>query len=197
MKSILFTLIILMFIGCNDIQRNSESHNDRLELVPEPDKALRLEYEKSAGSEIPDTVRRNCSALDLMNLKNLQAEFFSQLDSILRVQYPNNDREPESFVDLTPRLLDQFLSDINKDSLILNGEFEKEYHFNLAPPGFTDPKICKDKISITFDGDHCGFRLVIYNTFLVEPSWCTENNVVYGFEIRDGRIIDFGRQEAG
>ena len=100
-------------------------------------------------------------------------------------------------VDLTPEYLDKFLADLDQDSLSMNNRFEKDYHFNVAPKDYTDPEICKDKIGITFDKEHCSFRLNIYNTFLVEPDWCTESMVVYGFIISNGKIVDFGRQEAG
>ena len=100
-------------------------------------------------------------------------------------------------VDLTPEYLIEFFADINLDSLTANKQFEKEYHFNIAPKEYTDPQICKDKIDVSFDAENCSFRLNVYNTFLVEPDWCTESMVVYGFKIKNDKIVDFWRQEAG
>jgi len=100
-------------------------------------------------------------------------------------------------IDLNPTLLAQFLKDINQKALVNNGQFEKEYHFNIAPKGYSDPKTCKDKISIEFYPDKCGYRMVIWNTFLVETDWCTESQVIYSFEIRGDQIMDFHRNEAG
>jgi len=146
-----------------------------------------------------ETTTKNCSAVDFIKLENkgLQKSFFTQLDSIRKVQYPDNDQETEIFVDLTPRLLNQFLKDINKDYLIKNGDFEKEYNFNISPPDYTDHIDCKDKIKIKYYPNSCSFRMEIHNTFLVPDNWCTESMVVYGFTIRDGKITDFGRNVAG
>ncbi len=134
-----------------------------------------------------------------MKLKNkeISTSFFTQLDSIRRVQYSKNDQETEIFVDINPNILIQFLKDIDQVELSKNGQFEKEYHFNIAPIGYSDPPKCKDKISIQFFPETCKYRMVIWNTFLVEPDWCTESQVVYSFEIKDNQIKNFWRNEAG
>jgi hypothetical protein len=100
-------------------------------------------------------------------------------------------------VDLTPEYLNTFLSDIDIDSLNAQKRFAKTYHFNIAPKGYTDPEKCEDKIEVRFDEKNCSFQLLIYNTFLVEPDWCTESVVIYGFSIKKREIVDFWRQEAG
>lgn len=140
-----------------------------------------------------------CKALDFMKLQNkaLQKKFFLQLDSIRNVQYPNSDQETEIMVDINSNLLTQFLKDIDQTALSKNGRFEKEYHFNIAPKGFSDPKTCTDKISIEFYPEHCSYQMIIWNTFLVEPDWCSEHQIMYSFEIKDNRIINFRRDEAG
>lgn len=140
-----------------------------------------------------------CQAVDLMKLQNkeLQNDFFKQLDSIRHIQYPNNDQETEIMVDFTPAMLKQFLKDIDTATLSKTGRFEKEYYFNIAPKGYSDPKVCKDKISVEFDFATCTYRMVIWNSFLVEPNWCTEHQVVYGFTIKNNKIIDLERNEAG
>lgn len=136
---------------------------------------------------------------DFLNLEDnkLQSNLFEQIKSTRKEQYPNNDQETSIMVDLTAEYLSRFLQDIDSDSLAANHRFEQEYHFNLAPKGYTDPPKCRDKITVTFDSENCSFRLVIYNTFLVEPDWCTESMVVYGFRIEEDSVVGLWRQEAG
>lgn len=140
-----------------------------------------------------------CKISDVLQLKNkkLQSDFFKQLDSIHRMQYPDGNPDSAIFIDMTPKMLNQFLKDIDTAVLSKTGRFEKEYHFKIAPKGFTDPATCKDKITIEFYPGSCGYRIVIDNTFLVQPNWCTESEVSYYFKIRNGLIVDFGRQAAG
>jgi hypothetical protein len=152
-----------------------------------------------AGSQKADSVSCPGSSMDFLKLEDheMQTDFFACLDSIRKVQYPDDDQEVSIMVDLTPAYLNEFLADIDLDALSQNNHFERAYHFNLAPEGFTDPEICKDKIAVSFDVEHCSFRLNIYHTFLVEPDWCTESMVVYGFKIKHDEIFGFWRQEAG
>jgi hypothetical protein len=202
MKNLIYILTVLTFFGCgNSEKKETSTTSDRMELVPEPDKDLREEYEKSISKDSEQIDSTNCTGntVDFLKLKDkeLQVDFFSKLDSIRKVQYPDNDQETSIMVDLTPEYLIKFLTDIDSDSLTANNQFEKEYHFNIAPKDYTDPEVCKDKIAVSFDVKNCSFRLNVYNTFLVEPDWCTESMVVYGFKISNGRIIDIWRQEAG
>ena len=203
MKNLIYILTFLSIFGCNNSEtKNDSSTSDRLELIPEPDRDLREEYEQSIIKESKPAFDTNiCSseAIDFLKLKekDLRTQFFFSLDSIRKVQYPNDDQENSIMVDLTPEYLNKLLADINYDSLKQNSRFVKEYHFNIAPENFTDPKICKDKIEITFDKTTCKFRLRIYNTFLAEPNWCTESSVIYVFGIKNNRIVDFWRNEAG
>jgi len=134
-----------------------------------------------------------------MQLQNkvLQENFFNQLDSILHVQYPKNDKEAGISVDLNQILLSQFLKDIDPSTFSKTGRFEKEYHFNIAPAAYSDPETCKDKISIEFYPERCMYRMVIRNSFLVEPNWCTEHQVIYSFTIENDKIEGFERNEAG
>jgi len=46
-----------------------------------------------------------------------------------------------------------------------------------------------EKIEVSFNDKDGSFRLSIYNTFLVEPDWCTESIVIYGFSIKEDKII--------
>lgn len=202
MKNLIYILTGLIFFGCNNTQeKETASVSDRMELVTEPDKDLREDYEKSMEKDSEQVTFTTCMGKteDFLKLrdKELQIDFFSKLDSVRKVQYPNNDQETSIIVDLTPEYLTEFLADINLGSLIANRQFEKEYHFNIAPKDYIDPEICKDKIAVSFDAGNCSFRLNVYNTFLVEPDWCTESVVVYGFNIENDKIVDFWRQEAG
>lgn len=202
MKNLIFLLTVLTIFGCaNTEEVETTPSSDRMELVPEPDQDLRGKYKESIGkdSELIPSTTCTVKIEDFLKLKDedLQADFFSQLNSIRNVQYPNKDQETSISVDLTPEYLSEFLADISLDSLSANKLFEQEYHFNIAPKDYTDPEICKDKIAVSFDAENCAFRLNVYNTFLVEPNWCTESMVVYGFKIENDKIIDFWRQEAG
>jgi len=202
MKNLIYILTVLIFFGCgNSEKKETTTNSDRMELVPEPDKDLGEEYEKSIVKDSGQINSSTCKGktVDFLKLKNkeLQADFFSKLDSIRKVQYPDNDQETSIMVDLTPEYLIKFLNDIDLDSLKVNKEFEEGYHFNIAPKDYTDPEVCKDKIAVSFEVENCSFRLNIYNTFLVEPNWCTESMVVYGFKIKNDKIVDFWRQEAG
>jgi len=202
MKNFIYILTLLTIVGCgNSEKKDAHVFFDRLELVSESNIDLREEYEKSTVNDSLKTEANNCSGeiIDFLKLKDngLQIDFFSKLDSIRKVQYPANDQETSIMFDLSPEYLNKFLVDIDIDSLSVKNQFEKEYHFNIAPLDFTDSEICKDKIAVSFDVKDCSFRLNIYNTFLVEPNWCTESMVVYGFKIKNDKVVDFWRQEAG
>ena len=177
MKTLTFLLSVLLLIGCNNSSKNGE--------VSQP---IETESRKCAGT-ISDFLR--------LQRKELQDDLLAKIDSTRKVQYPDNDQESSIMVDLTAEYLTRFLNDIEIDTLTQNRRFEKEYHFNSAPEGYTDPAECKDKIVVSFDDQNCSFRLDIHNTFLVEPSWCTESLVVYGFKINSSKVTGFWRQEAG
>ena len=60
MKNIfLAVLTISLLTNCNNSQTKSVDKSDRLELVPEPDKELREEYEKQQ-----ELNKSNCSFID-------------------------------------------------------------------------------------------------------------------------------------
>ena len=57
MRLLITMMTFLTLIGCNDNGEKSASQNDRLELVPEPDKDLREEYEQQKKDSLKgDTV---------------------------------------------------------------------------------------------------------------------------------------------
>lgn len=195
----LMLLLLLHFFGCHAPASESESQQEHnRELVPEPDKSFKEALE---NEEISKKSNSNCSMVAsdflLMRSKHLQEQFFYNIDSIRKIQYPNEAVDTSILADITPYYLNVFLRDINIETLVLHKAFSKSYHFNYAPEGYSDPKVCDDDIRLYFDTSTCSFRLVLYNTFLVEPDWCTESAVIYHFKIENDRITSFGRQEAG
>lgn len=202
MKYLIYIGTLLAFLGWGNSQNNvAITTRENIGIALKPDKELRKNHETSLVQASTKVVSGSCfqKPSDFLTLKNkeIQSTFFYKLDSTRKVQYPENDQEISMMVDLTPEYLNKFIADINLDTLLVNKRFGKEYHFNISPNGYSDPKRCKDKIEVIFDEKQCTFRLNIYNTFLVEPNWCTESMVVYGFSILNGKIVDFGRQEAG
>lgn len=202
MKTLTYILTVLLLIGCSNSSNNGKvSETIESESQSLTDSTVEVEETVNANNEIQQIESSKCSGTisDFLKLEqqDLRTDLFAKIDSIRKVQYPDNDQETSIMVDLTAEYLTRFLKDIDTDSLTQNQGFEKEYHFDIAPEGFTDPTDCKDKITVSFNNKDCSFRLTIYNTFLVEPNWCTESMVVYGFKIKNSRIIDFCRQEAG
>lgn len=195
-------MTVLTIIGCSNSNDNGKvTETIETDSQSLTDSTIEVEETQTANNEIEQIESSKCSGTisDFLKLnqQDLQTDLFVKIDSIRKIQYPENDQETSIMVDLTAEYLTRFLNDIDADSLTKNQQFEKEYHFNIAPEGFTDPTDCKDKIAVSFDDKDCSFRLNIYNTFLVEPNWCTESIVVYGFKIKNSRIIDSWRQEAG
>jgi len=198
MRQLFILSILFLLIGCADNPKKEKPIvSDRLELIPEPDKNLNEAHLTLKEDNPIDTITCQKTALDFLKLanKNIQTDFFHQLDSIRKVQYSKDDQDTAIFVDLTPKLLDKFLSDLNKDVFSETGNFEKDYNFNIAPPKYTDSKACKDKISIFFDKQTCRFRLVICNVFFAE--WCQESAVVYTIEVDGNKFLLIWRDVAG
>lgn len=136
-------------------------------------------------------------ASDILQLKlpAIQKSFFRQLDSMLKIQYPNNDQDKDIFVDLRPKMLSQFLSELDTNTLIKNGAFDKSYHFNIAPPMYKDTKACSDQITLEYDTHSNFFTLIISNRFYAE--WCQESAVRYFFIITNKKVLLLDRTEAG
>ena len=72
----------------------------------------------------------NCKPLDFLQLKDssLQDQLFIKIDSILKVQYPNNDKE-NIMVDLNKKWLDKFLNSINTDTFKIKNSFTFKVQF--------------------------------------------------------------------
>jgi hypothetical protein len=139
-----------------------------------------------------------CKSADILNLdETFQDNFIYKIDSVRKIQYPNGREDKEIFVDFDKKMLSQFLKDINQKEFYKNNTFEKEYHFNIAPRKYSDPEICKDKISIEFFSETCVYCIRINNTFLVPDNWCTESEVIYYFDLKNGKIDYFNIQQVG
>ncbi len=202
MKYLIYLVTLLTFFGCgNSEKKETPSTSQNLEFIPETEKDMGLEVEKTISKNPEKIEPESCEgqSVDFLILEDerVQADFFSKLDSIRKIQYPDDDRKMSIMVDITPEYLNKFLTDLDQDTLMVKKGFDKEYHFDIAPQGYTDPKICMDRIEVGFDEEKCTFRLKVFNTFLVQADWCTESMVVYGFKIENGNLVDFWRQEAG
>ena len=149
------------------------------------------------ASETDMNVR--CTAADFKRLGDpvIFRSFFNCVDSMRRAQYPLGDQDTTLSVDISPGVMKEFVTGLDYSLLEKTGEAAMEFHFNVAPKGYTDPPACKDKVSVHFDPGSCRFRMVVYNTFLVPPNWCTEGTVVYAFTVGRNRVLDFYRDEAG
>lgn len=140
-----------------------------------------------------------CDAADLKRLREpaLFRSFFQCVDSMRRVDYPNDDQDTTIAVDLSPSMLEELLRQADFEEFQRTGECGVGFQFNIAPKGHRDPPACRDSVWVHFAPDRCEFRMVIKSTFLDEPNWCIEHNVSYGFRIGMDRILGFGRNEAG
>lgn len=194
MKTLITIFTVLFFLSCVN---NKENETLTDPPYPKYDSTVQEGNVKSTHDVQSETTACNSAATDILKLRDkiIQADFFHQLDSIRKVQYPNNDQDTAIFVDFTPILLNRFLKDVNKEQLTNTGEFEKEYNFNISPPQYKDSKECKDKISLTFDKETCSFHITIFNEFFAE--WCQESSVTYLFQIVDSKISNFTRSETG
>ena len=68
---ILLVLIILTLVGCNDNSLNAETKNERLELVPEPDKDLREKYEQQQKDSLTKEIDCSQFSKAMTELKEL------------------------------------------------------------------------------------------------------------------------------
>jgi hypothetical protein len=198
MKHLIFILTIFLLFGCAENQEKvSVAKTDSVGLTPGSGKNVEKVFLESKSGTQTDSGPCDKTALEFLKLnnKNTRADFFHQLDSVRKLQFPNNDQDTAIFVDLTPKLLATFLKDLNKDQLVKTGHFDKGYYFNIAPQQFSDSRKCKDRISINFDRKTCSFYITIYNEFFAE--WCQESTVTYGFKIKGDKISGFTRNEAG
>ena len=144
---------------------------------------------------------KDCNLKVFLSLKskNLQADFFRKIDSATAVQYPKGKAQT---VNITPAILNRYLNDIEKDlSQQSVGEMiaERTYHYKLVPPEFTkQANNTKNKIYISFYPKGCDFTLhLLYSYYLKEHDVVVESSVIYYFTIINGKIVNFGRDEAG
>ena len=138
----------------------------------------------------------NCKPLDFLQLKDssLQDQLFIKIDSILKVQYPNNDKE-NIMVDLNKKWLDKFLNSINTDTFKIKNSFTFKVQFGNTIDNSKDTT-CLDDISIKYNSN-CSFTLTLSNYVLADPTWCSGVSVLYHFRLNNGKITSFGRNAAG
>lgn len=191
-----FLILISFLFGCKNSKTKSDD-NSSLDLTRESH-SLNVKVESSGHNESNQTVSLEslCKPLDFLKLreKEIQVKFLHLIDSIKELQYPE-ESEPTTFVDITQQYLINFLNDLNIDSLRINGFFEKEYDFNKKSQN-TDQVICQDAISVAYLEKDCSFMLHVLNTNFID-GWCGESSVVYLFKIKNDKVIDFIRREAG
>ena len=105
-------------------------------------------------------------------------------------------------MNITPVMLNKYLNDIENN---LNTQvadtttFERMYHYKLVPPEFAQQASNeKNKIYIRFHPKGCDFSLyLLYSYYLKEHDVVVESSVIYYFTIINGKIANFGRDEAG
>ncbi len=134
----------------------------------------------------------------LLKNKNLQADFFRKINSVTAVQYPKSKAQT---VNITPAILNKYLSDIEKDlstQVADTTTFERTYHYKLVPPEFAkQASNAKNKIYISFYPKGCVFTLhLLYSYYLKEHDVVVESSVIYHFTIINGKIVNFGRDES-
>ena len=141
-----------------------------------------------------------CKVKNILLLKNktLQADFFRKINSVTAVQYPKSKART---VNITPAILNKYLSDIEKDlstQVADTTTFERTYHYKLVPPEFAQQASKeKNKIYIRFHPKGCDFSLyLLYSYYLKEHDVVVESSVIYHFTIIDGKIVNFGRDES-
>ena len=143
-----------------------------------------------------------CKIKNILLLKNktLQAEFFRKIEATTAEQYAERNRDET--VNITPAMLNKYLNDIENN---LNTQvadtttFERMYHYKLVPPEFAQQASKeKNKIYIRFHPKGCDFSLyLLYSYYLKEHDVVVESSVIYYFTIINGKIANFGRDEAG
>jgi hypothetical protein len=199
-RRIITLFIALYFFACNTADNKTDNpENDTTGFSAKTVQDISSTH-NNADTQRVNTSTRLCMAGDFLKLKNkqLQADFFIQLDSVRKIQYQDSHQDIYNLVDITPAILNKFLNDINIDSLTTNGSYEAKFFFNISPKGYTDSKICDDLIIIRFFNEDCGFRMIIDNVYPVEEQGCAGGaQVIYGFKIINNKIVDFGRQAAG
>ena len=134
----------------------------------------------------------------LLKNKNLQADFFRKINSVTAVQYPKSKAQT---VNITPAILNKYLSDIEKDlstQVADTTTFERTYHYKLVPPEFAkQASNAKNKIYLSFYPKSCDFTLhLLYSYYLKEHDVVVESSVIYYFTIINGKIANFGRDES-
>ncbi|WP_108821477.1 hypothetical protein [Dysgonomonas sp. Marseille-P4361] len=93
--------------------------------------------------------------------------------------------------------MNDFFSNIDKNTFVHNLEYSKEYEFDRYPTNYKSDINCIDEISLQFFEDQCEYRLNITNSFYVIDFGCSEHTTIYTFKITDNQIELIDRIMAG
>ena len=138
----------------------------------------------------------------------LQKDLFKKIDSISAIHYPMYKKEDiEDIVNITPKMLDRYLYDINrldlKDSIISYDITKKEYHHKMIHREMQKYKTSDYKNIIYVEAyPNKTFRLVINYSYTIqygegEEPISVESSISYSFKIINRKIVDFDIQESG
>lgn len=120
---------------------------------------------------------------DIFTLKLSQ----NQIDSIFE-RIENTNIDDPFFGGATKSILKDFFSNIDKDTLIQNLEYSKNYEFNRYPTEYKSDVTCDDTITLSYSEDEGIYRLNIENSFYVEEFGCSEHTCCYVFRVKDNQI---------
>lgn len=177
--NLLLVFLLLASASCSD-------HSARTDLpIGDPKESPAI----NSGKEFSDLKMEE----ELDNLKQIKHQIdagnFTQIEELVRQvnsqlsedSIQMNAEEKLSFPQPSKRILADFFTSINLESLKANKEFKKKYSMNSAPKGFKpDSKECPDELTLGFDETTLEFTLSIDNRFLVDPEiGCAESTTVY------------------
>lgn len=204
MKILLLTLGLLSFVSCKQKTKN--------QTIIKIEQENRTDTLVSIKEKIEDSL--NITDFLLLRKKSIQRDFFKKIDSTFAIQFPTNEDKKRS-LNITPKMLNIYLNDISevdfKDSIsIVENTFAKRtYRFKLVPKEIEKIYKTSDYKTIFqlnyFPND--GYRFVIMISYFihfeedddneVEKGVMEEHMILYYFKIINGKIVDFGRNEAG
>ena len=178
MKNLLFILSFFILNSCTKSSGISENSINKI-----------------AKKEALSSLNEYCTSNDiaLLTKKDIRLLFFEKLDSTLQKQY-QHEKEKTS-PELNGKILDQFLEDIDLKYFEQNFQFQKKYEFKLTPKSIHTLKEF-NTIELLYYPNDCSFRLSII-CFYVTKEFSDESSVVYIFKIKNNKLLDFKRQEAG
>ncbi|WP_334126806.1 hypothetical protein [Empedobacter brevis] len=137
----------------------------------------------------------DCKPEDILILtrKDMETEFFRKLDAVISKQYP--EEKEKQTIDITPELLNQFLRDLNINTLKNDSVFQKKYGVKLTSEN-TETRNESNTMELMYFPQDCTYRLSV-NNYYETNEFSDERSVSYSFKIENGHVTAFRRQEAG